>query len=859
MSKQAWAFVCAGALVRAKVACDGDLVAAVMAAEPDAVQELLRRLYLAYCLQRGSAAGSPGRGHAQGGFAAASPRTPGPPAGSGSTTGSPGLGHGHAGYVTPTLDLGSGQGSPWLPSSPSATMSAPVTLNVGQGFITPAHDLGTGWLPGSPGCGAAVPAPVACESPKLGSPARGWGPSTRVRRALFPPAKDCPALAALADTLGCLSSTRALHTSASGTAELPGRSADADPMARISTAAPLHQAEFPVAAQCHETSRATGDATDSATWCSSAPSQRRNAPAVVAAHASEMVSTTACTAQTGQAPFPSNGCASDSSTSTCSRIMKPDPKPSYMSASSAPLAALLPRAHRPAHAYSSGAWAKQSARPCETLACRCSCNDKVCLAGGLREPLRVLCSTLAPTAAFARAAHADAHICEKVAREMRELGALATAAPAAPAGAKKRAAPAAVAGAAVTARGGGSKEGAGPAAVLAAVEPARSGGSVHMGGRGALRAENPGWAAGEAPSLDNKSAGVNSSEHAGGRAVPGAAHPGGVADVAPSTICTHGGVGDGAHAVGRRSRGAADPGWAAGEAPSRDADAAGAGSSEHVGGTGVLSAAEESSRKAERGDEGGGVHVGGRRVRKGAKGRWARKATAAAALAAAAALLAVWAAKKPLATPLTYRTPLESADPAAPAVLVESLLRPTQDSYEPQEMPPGHLQEAGQRSGDLSGAQGKSSADVGLAGGAAPGVPGPGLPDVLTAAPEHAVGAERAIVASHGTRQLPDVILEAAQLGGPAEYASAANCGGEQPTEVTACSTSRHVMKQNGVPAGQLAPEVTDSCAAPEAAKLQYTEGMASPRTRPGTAELAMHADYEVRRQGVVLFVLVNH
>jgi len=48
----------AGALVRAKVACTGDLVAAVLAVEPAAVQELLRRLYTAYCLAhaRGSAA-----------------------------------------------------------------------------------------------------------------------------------------------------------------------------------------------------------------------------------------------------------------------------------------------------------------------------------------------------------------------------------------------------------------------------------------------------------------------------------------------------------------------------------------------------------------------------------------------------------------------------------------------------------------------------------------------------------------------------------------------------------------------------------------------------------------------------------
>ncbi len=44
--------VCAGALVRAKVTCNGDLVAAVLTAEPAAVQELLRRLYTAYCLQR---------------------------------------------------------------------------------------------------------------------------------------------------------------------------------------------------------------------------------------------------------------------------------------------------------------------------------------------------------------------------------------------------------------------------------------------------------------------------------------------------------------------------------------------------------------------------------------------------------------------------------------------------------------------------------------------------------------------------------------------------------------------------------------------------------------------------------------
>lgn len=52
------ALVRAGALVRAKVACTGDLVAAVLAAEPAAVQELLRRLYTAYCLARarGSAA-----------------------------------------------------------------------------------------------------------------------------------------------------------------------------------------------------------------------------------------------------------------------------------------------------------------------------------------------------------------------------------------------------------------------------------------------------------------------------------------------------------------------------------------------------------------------------------------------------------------------------------------------------------------------------------------------------------------------------------------------------------------------------------------------------------------------------------
>ena len=42
----------AGALVRAKVGCNGDLVAGVLAADPPAVRKLLRRLYTAYCLQR---------------------------------------------------------------------------------------------------------------------------------------------------------------------------------------------------------------------------------------------------------------------------------------------------------------------------------------------------------------------------------------------------------------------------------------------------------------------------------------------------------------------------------------------------------------------------------------------------------------------------------------------------------------------------------------------------------------------------------------------------------------------------------------------------------------------------------------
>lgn len=59
----------AGALVRAKVGCDGDLVAGVLAADPPAVRELLRRLYTAYCLQRMPGAALPPPLHAHAGAA----------------------------------------------------------------------------------------------------------------------------------------------------------------------------------------------------------------------------------------------------------------------------------------------------------------------------------------------------------------------------------------------------------------------------------------------------------------------------------------------------------------------------------------------------------------------------------------------------------------------------------------------------------------------------------------------------------------------------------------------------------------------------------------------------------------------
>ena len=59
----------AGALVRAKVGCDGDLVAGVLAADPPAVRELLRRLFTAYCLQHVPGAALPPSRHAHAGAA----------------------------------------------------------------------------------------------------------------------------------------------------------------------------------------------------------------------------------------------------------------------------------------------------------------------------------------------------------------------------------------------------------------------------------------------------------------------------------------------------------------------------------------------------------------------------------------------------------------------------------------------------------------------------------------------------------------------------------------------------------------------------------------------------------------------
>lgn len=107
--------------MRAKVGCDGDLVAGVLAADPPAVRELLRRLYTAYCLQRVPGAARQPPLHAQ---AAAAP------------TAVPCMLDSPTGIESGAAELGLAAAR--VPCTSNAEPQAPRLAGVGSGLAAPA-------------------------------------------------------------------------------------------------------------------------------------------------------------------------------------------------------------------------------------------------------------------------------------------------------------------------------------------------------------------------------------------------------------------------------------------------------------------------------------------------------------------------------------------------------------------------------------------------------------------------------------------------------------------------------------------------------------------------------------------------